>query len=154
MERARMLAYLELDNRHTLDSSFFISDREFHVALGKLHSTYDMNTDSLEEFHIKNRINFLNLGYGDCHSFVFDKHEYFSFVCMKSVGWLGDKDIDSQCYVKVPYKTTEEIMEEFSFLFKENSIPRLPDDDIFGVNPDTKDTLPQDLRDPEWYEFD
>lgn len=152
MERARMLAYLELDNRHTLDSSSFISDRELHVALGKLHSTYDMNTDSLEEFHIKNRINFLDLGYGDCHSFVFDKHEYFSFVCIKSVGWQGDKDIDSQCYVKVPYETIEEMMEKYSFLFKENSIPRLPDDDIFGVKPD--DVKKPDPRDPEWYEFD
>jgi hypothetical protein len=48
-------------------------------------------------------------------------HEYFSFVCMKSVGWQGDKDIDSQVYVKVPYKTTEEIMEEYSFLFDKKS---------------------------------
>ena len=102
-----------------------------------------MNTDSLEEFHIKNRVNFLDLGYGDCHSFVFDKHQYFSFVGMKSVGWQGDKDIDSQCYVKVPYKTTEEIMEEYSFLFDKKPSHH---EDIFDVKPSP--------RDPEWYSFD
>ena len=120
MERARMLAYLELDNRHTLDSSFFISDREFHVALGKLHSTYNMNTDSLEEFHQSNKIEFRDLGYGEMHSFVYEKYQYFYFVCIKNVGWQGDVDIDSQCFVKVPYKTVEDIKEEYPFLFHED----------------------------------
>lgn len=141
-----MLAHLELDSLHHLDSSSFISDKVFHETLGKLSSSYNMNTDSLEEFHRVNKIEFHNLSYGDCYSFVYDKHQYFSFVCMKKVGWQGDVDVDSQCYVKVPYKTIEEIKEEFSFLFEDKSSPRLPDDDIFGVKPEKLD--------PEWYEFD
>ena len=131
MQRARMLAHLELDSRHDLDSSFFISSREYHESLGILSSSYKMETDSLEEFHQKNKIEFQNLGYGDMHSFVYDKHQYFYFVCIKKVGWEGDIDIDSQCYVKVPYKTIDEIKEEYSFLFED-----------------------QKKLDPEWYEFE
>ena len=120
MRRARMLAHLELDSLHDLDSSFFISSKEYYESLGIVSSS-KRHTDTLEEFHYKNKIEFRDLGYGEMHSFVFDKHQYFYFVCIKKVGWEGDVDIDSQCYVKVPYKTIEDIKEEYSFLFSDNT---------------------------------
>lgn len=116
-----MLAYLELDLQHTLDSTTFISDKEYYETLGKLSSSYRPDDCLLEDFHAEHKIDFRDLDYGAMHSFVFDKHQYFYFVCMRKVGWQGDVDVDSQCYVKVPYKTIEEIKEEFSFLFDKGS---------------------------------
>lgn len=119
MNRARMLAHLELDILHDLDSSFFISSKEYHETLGIVCSS-KRHTDTLEDFHQSNNIEFRDLGYGDMQSFVYDKHQYFYFVCIKNVGWQGDVDVDSQCYVKVPYKTVEDIKEEYPFLFHED----------------------------------
>lgn len=118
MNRARMLAHLELKD---IDSSFFITSREYNESLGILHSSYRKDVQSLEEFQDEHRIQHHNLSYyGDMYSFVYDKHQYFYFVCLKKVGWQGDVDVDSQAYVKMPYKTIDDIKEEYSFLFHED----------------------------------
>ena len=110
MERARMIAYLELDREHTLDSSSFISSNEYNIALGTLCS---LNPDvfASDSFKDKHKIDFRELDYRcTMYTFVLDKHQYFYFSCLKNVGWEGDVDIDSQCYVKVDYRSIEEVL--------------------------------------------